>query len=271
PLVSIVTSSLADGDVASRARIAYERARADFERAEKLKAEKLLTESEFNDAKAAFESARLAYEAVGKSPASGITLTAPIAGYISEALVKEGDFVEVGQPLLSLTRSRHLYLRAEVAEKDFDRVRRVVSARFRTSYSDSVYDLKTRGGRLLSLGRMAGSTSSFIPLTFEFDNCPGVIPGSFADIWLVTAETRNAIAVLNSALTEEQGVCYVYLRNPDDDDCYRKQPVTTGETDGSRTMILSGLHQGDLLVTKGAIHVKLASAGNSIPGHTHNH
>jgi preprotein translocase subunit YajC len=35
--------------------------------------------------------------------------------------------------------------------------------------------------------------------------------------------------------------------------------------------IKSGLKEGEKVVTKGAIHVKLASASNAIPAHTHEH
>ena len=38
-----------------------------------------------------------------------------------------------------------------------------------------------------------------------------------------------------------------------------------------RTEVLSGVSAGDNVVVKGAYHVKLASASNVIPAHTHNH
>ena len=72
-----------------------------------------------------------------------------------------------------------------------------------------------------------------------------------------------------SALTEEQGAYFVYLKL--DESCYRKQEVRPGESNGARTEILSGLNPGDEVVTEGAYNVKLASASNVIPAHTHNH
>ena len=47
--------------------------------------------------------------------------------------------------------------------------------------------------------------------------------------------------------------------------------VKLGESNGIRTEIVSGLKPGDNVVTKGAYNVKLASASNIIPAHTHNH
>ena len=79
----------------------------------------------------------------------------------------------------------------------------------------------------------------------------------------------EAMTLPVEAITEEQGTYFVYVQ--DDSTCYRKQRVTTGMTDGKRIEITSGLNGGERVVTRGAMAVKLASAGNAIPAHTHNH
>ena len=61
----------------------------------------------------------------------------------------------------------------------------------------------------------------------------------------------------------------MYLQ--EDHEVFRKQEVKTGAEDGRRVEILSGLKAGDRVVTQGAYHVKLASASNAIPPHTHSH
>ena len=269
PLFSISTSSLPEGDVTQRAKIAYEAALTEYERAQKLIADQLISRKEFTAIKAEYEKARLSYEAVSRGGRSGLSVSAPVSGYIKEYLVKDGDFVNLGQPLMSIAQNRSMYLRAELAEKDFGVLNNIVSAKFKASYSDSIYDLRDLNGRVLSTGKTTGTGSSFVPVTFEFDNCPGVIPGSFVEIFLITDGKHNAVTVPVSALTEDQGVFYVYLKL--DDNCYRRQEVRTGESDGENIEILSGLKPGDTVVTRGAIHVKLASAGKAIPGHTHNH
>ena len=52
---------------------------------------------------------------------------------------------------------------------------------------------------------------------------------------------------------------------------YKKQEVTLGADNGKEVQILSGLKAGDKVVTKGAYQVKLASASNAIPAHSHEH
>ena len=71
-----------------------------------------------------------------------------------------------------------------------------------------------------------------------------------------------------SALTEEQGLYYVYLQ--EEPEIYKKQEVIIGENNGERVEIMHGLKEGDKVVTKGAYQVKIASASGEIPhGHAH--
>lgn len=267
---AISSSGMQDGDVSQRADIAYRTAKAEYERAQKLVADKIITEKDFLAAKADYENALLAYQSVVRtSSAKGVVVKSAKGGYVKECLVKAGDYVSVGQPLMVVTQNKNLYLRAEVAERDYDALSRITSAKFRMSYSDRVYDLKELNGRMVSYGKTAGTSSSFIPVTFEFANTCGIIPGAFAEIFLITGTRSNVITVPVTALTEEQGIFFVYVQV--DTEGYRKQDVRLGMSDGSRTEILSGLKAGDKLVAEGAIHVKLASASASIPSHSHDH
>ena len=253
-LLSISAENLQDGDPVTRARITYERAKEEYERAEKLIGDRIVSEKEFNALKENYENARVAYEALSPSEdGRGAAVKSPISGFVKSCMVREGDYVTVGQPLLSVSQTRRLMLRAEVSERHYARLSRISSANFRTSYGDKTY----------SLDRLNG------PVTFEFDNRGDIVPGSFAEVYLLSGERQGVISLPLSALTEEQGLNFVYVQL--DAEGYRKQEVKTGASDGSRIEILSGLKAGDKVVVQGAIHVKLASASNSIPGHTHNH
>lgn len=270
PVLSLSSSKLPEGDLTRRNELNYKQAKEDLERAQKLIADKLITEKEYLTAKTDFERAKLAYEATGGSASgSGITVTAPSGGYVKECLVNDGDYVEVGQPLMRLTQNRRLYLRAEVPQREYDKLGMVTSARFRPSYSEKVFDLTDLDGKLVASGQSATAASAFIPVTFEFNNAGGIVPGSYAEVYLIAGNRSNVISVPVTALTEEQGVHFVYVQI--DEEGYLKKEVTTGATDGKRIEIVSGLNPGDRLVTEGAIHVKLASATAAIPAHNHNH
>lgn len=270
PLVVLSSQNIAEGDPVQKARVAYEVSKKEYERMQALVGDKIVSEKEFAQAKQTYENARISYEAVARNHTEhGQTVSSPIAGYVKSLLVKEGDYVSVGQPLVSVTQNRRLFLRADVSEKYYADLSSVSSANFRTPYNDKVYSLKELNGRLLSYGKASNADGYYIPVTFEFDNKGDVIPGSFVEIYLLSTPTEDALTLPRTALTEEQGSYFVYQQV--DEEGYMKRPVTIGADDGERVQILSGIHPGDRIVTQGAYHVKLASASNAIPAHTHEH
>lgn len=261
---------VAEGDPVQRARIAFEKAERDYKRAELLIRDKIISEKDLAVAKAEYEAAELTYTSVQRTrSAGGVVIAAPRAGYMKQCLVADGDYVEAGQPLAVITQNKHLYLRAEVPERKFNELNKIRCAKFRTSYSDKLYDITDMGGHIQSYGRSAEGDNSYIPVIFEFNNTGDVIQGSYAEIYLITDDVPDVITLPVTALTEEQGLHYVYIQV--DKEGYRKQEVTLGESDGDRTQILTGVHSGDRVVVQGAVQVKLASASNAIPAHTHNH
>lgn len=269
-VLSIASNGLSEGDVAVRAKAAYEAAKLEFERMEALVADRIVSAKEFEQAKLNYANAKAAYEAVAdKQTAKGVAVVAPLNGYLKNIQVKEGDYVSVGQPLATIAQSNRLMLRADVSERYYSSLPMVQSAHFKTPYDEQVYRLADLRGRLLSYGRASGGDSFFVPVTFEFDNKGAILPGSFVEVYLLTKPLEQVISVPVESLIEEQGLYSVYVRL--DANCYRKQPVTLGANNGVEVQILSGLQGGEAVVTKGAHQVKLASASNAIPAHSHSH
>lgn len=270
PLVVLSSDNLADGDPVQKARVAYEVAQKEYERMKALVGDKIVSEKEFAQARQTYENARISYEAVARNQSGdGQVVTAPMTGYVKNLLVKEGDYVSVGQPLASITQNRRLFLRADVSERYYGQLADIASAHFRTPYNEQVYDLEELNGRLLSYGKASDENGYYLPVTFEFDNKGAVVPGSFVEVYLLSRPIQNVIAVPETALTEEQGSFFVYRQV--DAECYEKQRVSVGADDGQRVQILEGVKPGDRIVTRGAYQVKLASASNAIPAHTHEH
>lgn len=269
-LMVVSARNLAEGEPAERARIAYEAAKDEYDRAQKLVDSGIVSKKEFATIKETYENARLGYEAlVSQAGKTGQRILAPISGYVKTCLVKEGDYVTVGQPLMTLTQNRRLFLRAEVSERYYKYLSGVVSANFKTPYDDRVYALDELHGRVLSYGKSTDDSLFYLPITFEFDNRVDVVPGSYVEIYLLSGEVKDVMVLPKTAITEEQGVNFVYLQV--DAEGYKKQEVKLGADNGREVQVLSGVHAGDKVVVEGAYHVKLASASNAIPAHTHEH
>lgn len=270
PLVTLSSNNIADGDPVQRARIAYDISKKEYERMKALVKNQIVSDKEFAQAEQNYENARLSYEALARNhSAGGQAVTAPIGGFVKSILVNEGDYVSIGQPLVSITQNRRLFLRAEVSEKYYPALRTIGSANFLTPYDSKVYALRELNGRLLSFGKATGDGSFYVPVTFEFDNRGDIIPGSFVEVYLLSKPMEGVIALPRTALTEEQGSFFVYLQL--DEEGYKKQEVTLGADNGKQVQILSGVKSGDRVVTQGAYQVRLASASKAIPGHSHEH
>lgn len=269
-LLTISSSNIADGDPVQRARVAYEISKKEYERMKALVNSKIVSDKEFAQAEENYEYARISYEALAKEHTKGgQAISSPISGYVKNILVKEGDYVSIGQPLVSVTQNRRLFLRAEVSEKYYPYLHTIGSANFKTPYNNKVYELKDLKGRLLSFGKSVGDNSFYVPVTFEFDNKGDIIPGSFVEVYLLSTPMENIISLPRTALTEEQGLFFAYLQL--DEEGYKKQEVTLGADNGKSVQILTGIKAGDTVVTSGAYQVKLASASNAIPAHSHEH
>lgn len=269
-VASISARNLQDGDPVQKAKLAFETAEREFHRAERLVADKIISDKEFDQTRMRYETAKAAYEGqAGKLTAKGVNVTSPISGYIKSRLVAQGDYVSVGQPIAVVAQNNRLQLRADVSESNFRYLRGIQSANFQTAYDDTVYRLEDLNGRLLSYGKTTTGEASYIPVTFEFDNIGDFVPGAFANVYLLSAPRENVLSIPVSSLTEEQGLMFVYLHMADD--IYKKQEVTIGQNDGTRVEVIHGLNTGDRVVTRGAYQVKLASMSTAIPGHSHSH
>ena len=269
-LFYIASKNLGEGDYYARTRASYEKAKAEYDRGQKLVKDKIISQKEFETIQLNYQNAKIAYDAIsGKQSAKGVGITNALNGFIKNITVKDGEYVTSGQPIATVSQNKRLVLRADVSEKYFPSLRNIHTANFKTPYDNQVYALPELSGKLLSAGKSVEANTFFIPVTFEFDNRGAVIPGSFVEVYLISSPMENIISLPVSALTNEMGYFYVYKQL--DEEGYQKQEVKIGANNGKEVQILSGLQPGERVVTKGAYQVKMASASGAIPGHTHEH
>ncbi len=268
-LFAISSRDLASGSQVDKIAAEYRRAEAEYNRLKQLVDDQIVSRSDFEAAESAYLKAKAEYDAVAaRSSEKGSSVGAPIAGYITSLAVGEGDFVEMGQPLATVSQNRRLQLRADLPQRYYRELRTVTTANIVDPATGESYRLADCGGRLLSVGRIAESGSTLIPVTFEFDNRNDLPQGAIVEAYLVGAPIAEALVVPVTAVTEAQGLYYVYVQL--DAECYERREVKLGASDGERVQLLSGIEAGDCVVTRGAVNVKMAAASGAIP-HSHQH
>lgn len=272
-IATISGSSLQDGDAAARAKMDYDAAARELERAKSLIGDKIISAKEFDDINLRYQTAKVAYEATAsRMTSSGVAMKSPTSGHIVSLAVEQGAYVSAGQTIAIVEHCGRKRLRADVPERHFAALANVTTANFRVATSDSAFCLSSFDGKLLSFGRASRPGDPYIPVTFSFNDADELFfSGQYADIFLKMSCGDSAITVPNHAIIESQGLQFVYIKNPDEEASYLRREVHTGRTDGIRTQVLSGLHPGDTVVCQGARRLHLASATSAIPAHTHNH
>ena len=249
-IARVSAEGIAGGDVIAQSNLALATAKAAYERAQRLISDSIISQKEFEKAQLEYESARLAANA-GNGGKGGASVASPLKGFIKQVLVKQGEYVEAGQIIATVTKSCNLQLRAEVPERHFSSLTKIRSANFKMGYDDIARSLDELGGHLVAIGKIADEGSAYIPVTFEFTNTGSVVPGSFADIWLIMQNRENVLTIPVSALSEAQGVFYAYIQHDDDDDHFESRELRIGSSDGLRVEVLSGLAEGEKVVIKG--------------------
>ena len=153
-LFQISSKDIAEGDYYTKVKATYEAAKASYDRAEALVKDKIISQKEFESTKLEFENAKTAYNAVSNNKtAKGVSVNAPINGHMKNILVKEGEYITVGQPIATVSQNQRLVLRAEVSQRYYNAMQSVKSANFKTPYDNKVYSLEDLNGRLLSFGK----------------------------------------------------------------------------------------------------------------------
>lgn len=273
-LLVISGSQLADNNSTVRyteTESKYVLTKATYERNKELIKDKIISEKEFQQSQNEFENAKTAYETLKQNfNANGQNISSTVTGTIQKVFVSNGQFVEAGQPLLTISRNKKLILQAGVQQKQATLLNAIDNVNIKILEQNKTYKLDEINGKLLSIGNATATNSHLIPITFQIDYTENFIPGGFAELFINTRSSENCIAVPNSALIEEQGYFAVFVQLTPE--LFEKREVEVGQTDGLNTKIINGLTEGERIVTKGAILVKLAAVSNSLDphaGHVH--
>lgn len=272
-LFTISGGQLADDNIEVRFRqVAADlgKAEADFDRANKLITDRIITQEHYLTIKNEFEKISEEYnnlkQSLGKS---GTVVSSPVNGYIREVFVSEGEKVSAGQALASVISGKRLVLQADLPPGSLSDLRFIEKARFTTGYSQKVFKTEEMNGRKISEGKSTGDNSFYIPVFFSIDNDPELIEGTFVDVYLIGQEIPDAIVIPVSSVMEEYGKLYVFVETGEGN--FIKRYITTGGNDGTSIMVTEGLKEGEEVVATGAYNVKLSLYSNQIPAHSHNH
>ncbi len=245
------------------------KAKADYDRASELIKDKIISEKEFITIENTYKIAKTIYNTLTNNyTGSGVRVYSPISGYINSINVKQGEFVEAGQTLAIVSQNKKLILKADLSQKYFDIINQIQSANFKTP-DGKTYDTESLNGSYVVSGKSTGQDNPLIPINFQIDYRNELLPGTFVEVFLRTTRIPDALVIPVSALIEEHGVFFVYIQTSGES--FEKREVNITGSNGILVQVLSGINEGERVVTKGAYQIKLSSMTGTMPAHGHEH
>jgi RND family efflux transporter MFP subunit len=273
-LFMVSGSNFADNNSTVRfveAKNNYEKAKLDYERIQKLAADKIVSRKELLEAKNTFENAGAIFNNLNKNfSASGQTIKSPVNGFIKNLYVQNGEYVEAGQPVALVSQNRKLMLYAEVQPKYAADLTFLKTANIQTANKQKTWSLEQLNGKIISWGKSANHDNYLVPVHLEIDNNGEFFPGTFVKAFLKTTSDQHALTIPLSALLEEQGLYYVFVQITPE--LFEKREIKTGASDGIKTEVPGGLRPDERVVTKGAVFIKLSQSSGALDphaGHVH--
>lgn len=240
-------------------------ARANAQRLEALAAKGLAAAQELADAKA--QAAALEAEArasaerlraldVGATGVGGslLEIRAPIGGTVVAREAVIGQAVGPERPIATIADLGEVWFLGRVFESDLARVHVGAAAEVQLN----AYPKERFEGRIALLGSQIDPVARTVVARIPLANRQDLLRlGLFGTARISAGEAHKgepALVVLRTAVTEINGKPVVFVRHPDDD--FELHPVVVGRSALGKVEILSGLREGEQVVTDGVFTLK---------------
>ena len=233
-----------------QAQAGYLNAKKDLERMEALFKEGAISQQLLDGTKTAFEVARANFEAAKNT----VELTSPISGVVTAINNNVGELANPGFPLIVVASIQRMKVVFDVGEEDIPNLA--------VGQSTEVYsELKPeviQKGKISQISKSADIQSRSFELKTLFANTPDkwFKSGMFCRVNVELKNKKNILTVPNTAVTLIQDAKSVFVVNGHK---ASMRKIETGITDGKETEILSGLKDGEVVVTLGINDLKEGS------------
>lgn len=251
-------------------KLAYEQARREYERAQRLKEQGAISHRDFEQTKNNYLIQKSGYEAHDQTGDSDLyRLNSPISGVIAEVTTLPGQKVEAGQKLMTIVDPSNVWLRVNVFEIDYYRMGTPNGATLTIPGRTSPMHIEGRDFHVLSMGNLLDPDSRTIPVLLEIQNPDDLLKiGQTVQVELYTGDEIPRLCVPQSSIFDDDAKNVVFVQK--EGETFEKRSVKTGARYKGWISVLNGLQEGEHVVTDGGYQVKLASTSTAI-AHPHAH
>lgn len=230
-----------------RARLAKQ----NLERERKLRAERISSERDLQQAEAEYEQLQALGFDLSGDPPELLELRAPFAGEIIEHNAVRGALAEAGKPLFTLADTSTMWAMLHIPEKHLARVRVGQTVQIQVETLPG----QTCTGALTWIAAQVDERTRMIRARAEVSNPDGLLRAQmFARARILTGDSGAGLVVPVSAVQRihDQNIVFVKLA----DDLFEARPVRLGAKLDGRAEIAEGLQADEPVVVAGSFIAK---------------
>jgi membrane fusion protein (multidrug efflux system) len=237
-------------------------ARLNFERAQRLMKEGIVSQADYDRTAAEFKQSEARVGEI-RATIERKTIRAPFSGFLGIRQINLGQYLSAGDPIVPLQALHPIYVNFGVPQQDTGQVR--VGRGVRISANDLGGTEFT--GRVTAIDSIVDETTRNVQVQATLPN-PGATlrPGMFVQTQVLVGATRPVIALPSSGINYApygDSVFVVTDLKGQDGKPYRgvrQQFVKLGGSRGDQVAIVSGVKPGDEVVTSGVFKLRNGAA-----------
>jgi len=232
-----------------------------YERAQELLPDNVITQERYDQAEAAYESAKALVDqlkttvALARRRLEKTTIRAPYDGYVTQRFVEMGQRVAMGDPVMQIADMQTMRVKIHINELDYVHV----DKKDRVNVTVEAFSKTPMAGRVDEIGIQADPRTNTFEVEILVDNSLFHLKaGLTARVVIETESIPDAVLISQDSILFREDRKEVFV--VDENDRAAAREVKLGRMDGSYVHVLEGLRPGDKLVTAGGPYLKTGDA-----------
>jgi membrane fusion protein (multidrug efflux system) len=221
----------------------------DYERNQDLQEKGLISEGDFEKIQYDLEALEASFN-LASLELDYTKIRAPIAGVISERYLKLGNTIKTGEPVFRVTSLDPLVAYMHVPEREFRRIAAGQPVHIEVDAITAAPVVAT----VTRVSPIVDPVTGTFKITIELDgSAQGIKPGMFARMNIVYDKHENVLQVPRSAIIETANDTSVFVV---ENEIGIRKTVQTGFSSKGMVEIISGLNDGENVITVGHVGLK---------------
>ena len=239
--------------------------RVSFERAQKLRTDSTVSQSELDQAEAAWKQAKANADAI-QAAIDKKTIRAPFAGKLGIRQINLGEYVDAGKPIVSLQSLTPVYADFSLPQQSLAQIKTGMTVRVTLD----TYTNKQFEGILTAINPQLDEATRSVRLQATLDNSDKMLhPGMFARIEVVLPTAEDVLVIPSTAILSAPYGDSVYVIEKGTNApvgtngpglVVKQQFVRTGRARGDFVSVESGLKAGDHVASAGLFKLRNGAA-----------